>query len=556
MTRPNCSSGSAIPDHPVLRHAVRLVPALGEMLARHGEKTLVEYDRHLLRWSPDPVQPPDDFCAEVAALAGDLLGPAAAEAARAALARAPVVVTGPHHGFDTMPVTVQGTLAFSLGVAGKGGDGGALFVLGSGNVPLSNYTTPGGLALARSRAGGQGQGSGQGPWGTDAGAHTRVHFFPAAERARLVRGCGPLDERMVERARRRVQALFQEGTLTLAEKRGVDALLAEVFGAPEVLARSSLSAQATVAAASLWTRLRADAARPRLLHLEKDEIVCRLLRRDLEQSASLAHRVFFDARLRARVVALLDGAYGCWSVQRLEALSDQEGSSGHVFSGHGSSGHDPAPGGYGTAFFWGLDERGARVPMLLDEPERGEPVLRPAPAPEGAVGLPEPVPFTPEGLGRALEARALLPNLFTTFLTVGFARGVRCVGGQLQAGYLPVMREALAEALAATGAAADAARVAALPVRAVTTGLMGVLRGDPAGTGRMAGAVEMALAGGLDGAALARLGRLSVGRAVLAGMLEMYPVLAAPAERLENWEADLRAAVAREAGDGLVLLPE
>lgn len=87
-----------------------------------------------------------------------------------------------------------------------------------------------------------------------------------------------------------------------------------------------------------------------------------------------------------------------------------------------------------THFFWGLRD-GRIFPVFLKDGHLQH---------EAAQFK---VAFRPESLANALEARELVPNMFTSFLVTSILPGIRVLGGSRQTIYYPLMRYVLAKAL-------------------------------------------------------------------------------------------------------------
>ena len=118
-----------------------------------------------------------------------------------------------------------------------------------------------------------------------------------------------------------------------------------------------------------------------------------MLMRDLMNAESLMGSVLFDPKLRENVLCELDGRRGCWHLERLVRNLTRSGHERRRLKG------------FGTVFFWGVDEHHRRVPLCLkSDGAKGEVLF----------GLDDQgrtfqVAFTPKALLDALKNRLLLP---------------------------------------------------------------------------------------------------------------------------------------------------
>lgn len=507
------------PAAAMLDRALASLPGARAALAAHGDAPLARYAASLAAPAGPALQSRDDLRDEAAALAGRLLGPEAAQALARTLDAHPAALTANHHGADFAPQSVQGTLLTALSALLGPESGRAVPVLACGAVPLGSYAFARGILLAR-----------RPPPEPDADprdwpALGKLPLYPWKYRYTLALAAPPLARDMVDRALKAVRAALAAGELGRAEARALDALLAEDFGAPEVLALPRYSDQATVLNARLWDRLFVGPEAgngSRLAYLELEALAGRLLARDLADRRSLFHDVFLDPRLRALVLESLDRVAGCWDLGRLAALDAGEG------DGQGTDGMR----GSGTAFFWGVDDKGRKVPLhLAGSGDRTE--LRGRGLGEDAVA----VPLAPEPVAEALAQGRIVPGLFAAYGCLAFARGLRCLGGVYQADYLPAMRAGLARALDASGDAERARAVAAAPAGEFAAGPEFLFARYADGRLFPAGPVEIMANGGLTRAMLEQCGNMTLAQGLRAGLAELYAEFTPRDQRDPNWRA-------------------
>jgi len=432
------------------------------------------------------------------------------EEAVADLRADPMLPTSNHFGVDTFADSVQGTLLFALRPRPGGGRRRVVVVLGCGSVSLDNLTYPMGLLLYDPRN------------GDPRSLPQRLPVFPNRLRRTSVGLAGPFDEQMVNRARVRLHNMRLAGEVTRFCERAAGQVLDEDFAAPATLSLPTYGHQATRINMGLWSRMFSGGAPPaRFVQLHLEAVCTALLAKDLHDPASLVHRVFFEPVTRGAVLAGLDGALACWRLEKLERRLR-----GMI--------EDTQPRD-GTIFFWGLTDYGRRIPLTLVQDGAA---LRLA-------GLDErrqrwDWEFSPDGLISALRGGSLVPSLLTCYTALAFARGVVCVGGYYQAGYLPVMQRGVTDAVGTRDPAA-AAVVARVPTGISLAGLQFAVRVLPDGAAIPAGPVEIAGVGGLTESDLSRIESVTVREAHLAAFPETFPHMAPDAVLPDDWIARLTA---------------
>jgi hypothetical protein len=493
-------------------------------LARYGHRRLGDLAAAGLVTAERPYQPRRDLCEALVEYATPLLGAAEAEAAAAELDAVPVVLTANHHGVDFFAQSVQGTLIFALARAERGL--GTVPVLAVGTVALNNVTYPRGLLLY-----GGSRGDGAGP--------ARLPLFPSRLNRTMVSAAGPIQAGMIDRAAGQVRHLRRSGAVPAALGEAVEAMLQDDYRAAAVLQQPSYARQAVLLNRRVWQRLFFGEARPRLVYLEMEQLVTRVLEKDVWDPASLACLVLFQPAVRERLVEALDGERGCWERGRLaQRMLDADRASGDP------GGRD----GCGTQFFWGVDDRGRRVPLWLDE----------AREPAVLCGITDArerwdVPCVPSAIAEALRQRRLLPSLFTCFAVTALARGITCLGGYYQAAYLPAMQAALVAALESSGRFEAADLVRQVPAAGYLSGMQAVMTPID-GLGLVpAGPAEIAAAGGLGFADRRRMLDMTVRDAHAASLFDTVEDVA-PDMVGPGWRETLAREVEAELSQKVVIV--
>ncbi|WP_328610672.1 hypothetical protein OG943_16615 [Amycolatopsis sp. NBC_00345] len=476
-----------------------------DTLKAHGDRPLSEYLGSLVGDASTTIRPPEDFLSSVRQRASALYDPETAQAAVAELRANPIVPTSNHFGVDTFADSIHGTLLFALRPRAVEAPPRTVVVLGFSSISLNNLTYPMGLLLYDPKR------------GDLATFPQRLPIMPNRLKHCAVAAAPRLEAGMVDRARTTLRRMAASGDITPFGERSADQVLQEDFAAPEILSLPSHAHQATRINTRLWRKLFRDGtSAPRLVQLPVEPICADLLCRDLGNPESLAHTLLFTARTRDALLTALDGARGCWSL-------DQPG--------------QPSANPAGTTFFWALTDSGRRVALTL----RGPPsALRLSGTdPHGTELSWE---FTPEGVTEGLREGRLFPSLFSCFLTLAFARGLRCVGGYYQAEYLPVMQQGVIEALSAGGAPRPMSElVARTPTNICLAGLQASGRVLADGRVIPAGPVEIAGAGGFTEADIAAMQTVTVRDAYLLAFPELFHHLVPGAVLPPGWGSLLAA---------------
>ncbi|MGE4297215.1 MAG: hypothetical protein AB7E47_04225 [Desulfovibrionaceae bacterium] len=483
------------------------LPGVARVMDQYGRLTLAEYCRTFSVNHATPPQSAADFVAVCSDYARRLLGDTIADRLARRLERHPVVLTANHHCVDYHSLFVQGNILFGLALAFDDAfapcPDEVVPILAFGTVSMGNQVNPRGIVLSRDCTSLPERYS-------QVRKQVRVNIFPASMRRTMVTLAPAFTRSMVGLGVKGARQLRRDKIIGDVECATVESLLHKEYLDPRVLAMPSYSDQAVLLNSKVWRRLfAADMGRdlPELAALEIEEVVARLMEHDLANPDSLLYRVLFDTGLRSHVLRNLDGAYGCWEIESLVQCLDP-GMSIRV--------REDVAGKSGTFFFWGRGpkDRHIRYAMGLHE---GDLHLMAIDG-DGVVNV---VPFTPEALAQGVRERTLFPSLFTSFLTVALARGIKCYGGFWQSDYLPIMQKGVCDALAACGQTTLAAQVGSVPTANYVTGMTMAVAEYPDGLVRPAGTVEIAIKGGLDRSDLARLATITVEEANLFGLMEI-----------------------------------
>jgi hypothetical protein len=330
---------------------------------------------------------------------------------------------------------------------------------------------------------------------------------------------------MVKRAKKRLNKMVNDGHISDNIRDTADQILSEDYDNPLVMEQSTYSNQAILVNNLIWQRLFPDTNRPsQVVYLELEKIVEKILRLDLQNENSLIWQTMFEASLRSSVLDELDQAPACWDLSRLKKrmhLSQLDAS------------NKKATNGCGTVFFWGVNDAGRRVPLHI-MPSGDKKVI--------FVGIDDynqlwELDYTPEAILKALNDGRLLPSLFTCFLVLSFARGLKCIGSYFQAQYLPNMQKGLVNALRQIPEYNEIANcVEKVKANFYLSGMLAamiVIENDfiiPAGP------LEIISKGGIKNEDIEKILSLTVRDAHLASLLETLPDFAPMLIKSQDWK--------------------
>ncbi len=486
------------------------LPSVDALLSRYETMKLHDYVAQLDQCSTTGFQDNQDFIDEMANYTRESLGNRVGEAISEDLHEMPQVLTANHHGIDTFAQSTQSNLLFSMRSRANGKSAGTVPVLACGSIPMNNLTYPRGLLIyAHTVASG-------------AGEVCKLPLFPDRHKRTLVSVAEPFTGEMLGRARIRAKKLANSNKVAATIDSALNTIFDDLGSIDQAF--SSYSQQATVVNNRLWRRLfRGRFCDPELVYIEFECIASRLLQKDLFDDSTICHQLMFDRKLRERLIENLDGQRGCWKYEKLMRRCT------NLTPAHGMRETDSQ----GTMFFWGVDAKGRKIPLYIKEGDNGKGTALSGIDDNGNLWA---SPFTPSGIVRGLREGRLLPSIFTSYLLISIARGVSCIGGYYQADYLPVMRQAVNDALRSnSGEMVNADFIGKIPSDLYLSGMqtIGFKLNDHL---LPAGPVEIIASGGLDAEQYERIGEVTVLQSHIASLYDTITDIA-PATGCERIQA-------------------
>jgi hypothetical protein len=511
--------------------ACETFPVIRNAIKNYGDNTLYEYLNHIKSDLIAPAyQPMDDLLEAVKRNIKPLLGESIAKRTADEIEATPIVLTANHHGVVYFAQDFQGSLIFALDKFAGQNSGSPVPVFSCGTVPLDNLTYPLGLLLYR---------VGNGELET---APRKLPVFSNKVRRRLVSAADPVNEDMIKRAENRIDKLVRDKIICPSLADPVHTILQKEYSAPTVMDLLSYSQQSVVLNNALWKRMFSGLSSvPEIVCLELEKISGALLDKDLTNSESLVSSIMFDQKLRENTFEELDGKKACWQTKKLlrrlhaDPLNKSEMRTTR---------------GCGTMLFWGLDDRGNRVPLYLDAASKNRQKL---------FGIDDrgngfELPYSPESIRNGLDQGKLLPSIFTSFIVVSLARGLVCAGGYFQCEYLPAMQRGIVNALRKTGGYDDIAQfVSNVTTDVYLSAMTAVMTRIGYDSLIPAGPVEILAGGGIRPDDIERLRSLTVKDAHLSAMFETLPDLPFLTRQTPDWKTKLAADTTRLLNNRVVI---
>lgn len=431
--------------------------------------------------------------------ASSLLGRAIAQRLVQDLRRYPVVLTANHHGIDYFSQSFQANLIFAINKLTGQSPTTTVPIFSCGNVSLNTATYPRGLLLYHVNP---------------AKLETmpeRLPIFSRQFKSQILNVVPAFNRTMIQNAITRFDNMVRQGELSPTLTETVHAVLQQDYSDPILFQLPLYSQQAVILSNAIWKRLIASFERTvDTVHLEQEPLVSDLLQADLLNAKSLVWAVLFDSGVRERILTNLDGVALCWQrdklVQRLQHTRYIDPNANNALKELEAC---------GTTFFWGIDEKSHRIPLLLTTAHDQQDILQGVDA-HGDLWQ---IPYTPQALIWNLRARRILPSGLTCFLAFSFARGLACLGGYFQCEYLPIMQREMIAALQNFPRYHEAAEmVAQVPTTGYLYGMLAVMTKIQEDSLIPAGPIEMISGGSLTKQDLEQIQTLSVRDAHLAAL--------------------------------------
>lgn len=373
-------------------------PILGEIIHKHGRRSLFEYSREFLdvNLHPKMQERKEEMIRAIRNYARGLFGWKISREVVKQLLHCYMVSTCDHHGPITHPFFINSNLVSGLSYRDcRHHQMKYLIVLSYGSVSLNNNSSYSRGILFNAGTNGTLN-------------HIKLPLFPDTEKTACVYGLRPYTERDLNRAKGLLKGKKHAKEIDTQTEEKVMQILAEVFGNKDVLKCQSFSEQITKVNYRLWPMFLHQEAKkiheiPDLLYLEIETLVNRILiDRHFKNPDSILYKFIFDPRYLDLITKYFDGIEGAFFLAR----------------------------NTGTFLFWGLDQKNRRVRLIRDGM-----TLK---SEDGSIAF----ELMPATVAKLLEEKKIFPSMIVTYAVVSLYYGMKCLGGFSQVNYLTRMKEA------------------------------------------------------------------------------------------------------------------
>lgn len=493
----------------VMQHS----PVVRRTVGQYGSLSIRDYLRKLNANPADSYQERNDLFDIIHQYTHKLLGDSVARRAAQEFCKNPVILTANHHGVDYFSHSFQASLMFSLYRQLHDDRLTTVPIFSCGNIPLDNATYPQGMMLYRTQM------------EQLRGLPIKLPVFSNSLRRQLVSTAKPFDREMVQRAKNRLQKMVIEKQIPSELQEAGARIFAEDYGNTQVLDQASYSDQVVLINNLIWKKIfKSKDKETDLVYLELEKIVEKVLQIDLRNEDSLIYKAMFEPALREAVLHELDGARACWHLHPLRKWTQ---------FGPFNDFEKMSANGNGTLFFWGINASGRRIPLYITPSAGGGAAF---------IGVddhnqPWQLNYSPEFILEALYEGRLLPSLFTCFLVLALARGVRCIGSYFQGEYLPHMQQGFVNALRKVGGYNEIADGLDRNIpNFYLSGMLPVMTSIESDFLVPAGPVEVIAAGGLSDGDLEKMLATKVRDAHIASLMETLPDFIPWIRRVPDWK--------------------
>ena len=441
-------------------------------IRQYGKASLKEYIKQFKPYKGKPLQPADDFLMFSKEYNEALLGKEIAVELDKVL-RFPLLNTANHHGVDYFPPSVQGNLLFWQALKENGIKTKYLPLCSFGIVSLSNSSYARGITSY-----------------SICDKLFRVPIFPKSIENKMVRYVPAFTEEQVKRAILRLDTEFRDTVATFNIRQALE----KYYLDKNVLEQKYYGSQAVLINMMLSKDMYPEGDIPQIVYMEMEQIINRLLLKDLKDENSMIYRIIYDKRILNEI-----------NMQMEE---------GNRFMT--------------TMFFWGTDHAGRRY--ILDFCTDG--TMRGITLAGDAVEF----PASPNDIANLIEQDKIVPSGYTMAVLLSFARGYTWLGGYFQGDYLPEWQRGTAAAFANVDEYREWAEyIMNYDCTGYISGPVYAMNLTKDGLLAPAGPLEIIHNGGINLNTLDRFMEATVTDAHRMGLSSSYPELVPSAERVDNW---------------------
>lgn len=360
-------------------------PVLGEIMTKHGGKTLYRYSQDFFDVNKSPLL--DDRKPELIETARELiekrLGKEVADKVAVQLKKMPLVSTADHHAPIDNPFWVNANIISAIPYfENKDPDIQYLVVFSFASVSVNNSSGyPRGIEFHGGASG--------------SGNFIKLPILPDKLKMGVVYGTRPFTREDLTKAEGELDKKCRNGELTADRSLEIREVMETVCGRKEVLSASDFASQITEINFYLWPKLFSPSEKkiPDLIYLDIETLVTELLlKHHLNNPKSLIYKLLFNVDYRNLVLKHFNNLAGGFSLEN----------------------------DWGTYLFWATDSKLHRVRLSLDG--------------DKLVSRTRGYSFdlSPESVADLLSKKKIFPSMLLCYLIVSLYYGMKCLGGFCQ----------------------------------------------------------------------------------------------------------------------------
>lgn len=234
----------------------------------------------------------------------------------------------------------------------------------------------------------------------------KLPILPHDTRSSVLYGFRAFTLQEIVKAEESLKKQTRTGEVSEEKSRVLLDLLDRIYKRPDTLNLQLACEQFTTITHEMWKEAFPSPHRKDLIYLDQEGLIAELLIHHHMEQNTVLHKVIFDPTYEEKLIRPV--------VNAMEPYLRQ--------------------GFVGDSLFWALTKENnyrERLSKEGNELVSGDGNIR--------------VPLTPEGIGRALKAGQIYPNIFLCFLVLHLYYGLNCLGGFNQMHYLAAMQKAYNE---------------------------------------------------------------------------------------------------------------
>ncbi len=369
-------------------------PILGEIIDRHGKKSLFEYALDFLDINKTPrlACRRHELVDVAASIASKRLGEKVGDGVRKQLSSYPLVSTADHHGPITHSFFVNSNIVGALPIIANGSEIEYLIDFSFASVSMNNSSYPRGILF---HSGDEQEDQVQ-----------KLSIIPDKFKMSVVQAMPAFTPDMVLAAKNELKkknGLNKQSDQIMQIK--IESFLESIFEDKNVLNQPDFASQVTLINFNLWRQFFKTEVQkiPDLIYLEIETVVSEvLIKCHFNNPESMLYKLIFDKKYRQLLQKHFNNIPGAFSVEK----------------------------DWGSFLFWAIDEKMHRVRLWAEEDTLHSALRRHV------------FELKPSSIAEALRKKQLFPSMMLCYVVVSLYYGMKCLGGFSQVHDLTLTKKA------------------------------------------------------------------------------------------------------------------